>query len=578
VVSALTPSKTNVSELGFVPLPHWLISEICAGQGSTRAITLLRGGQYGLRKLGLLALLECEEITGVDHAWTILEDAERRDARAVEDVLMAPAVGVWLSRALRQVFGVPPAVTELGWLHCVVAAAALKSNVDCIVRTPVTQGEVVLPTVGRFSLPKGTTASQVELRVTAPAVSARTVDGWVTLTLEPAVSHRSTWQGMTLDASVDFLSPYRRFCAPEPADVVGHEERTRWTGQLDAAWRLLTEWHPGYAEELGAARPTIVPLPAEDETFAATSSAAFGGIAMSAKRSALEFAEALVHELAHSKLNALMDLVELSLPGPHSFLYAPWRDDSRPISGLLHGVYAFMSVVEFWAVHKCRVPSAEIPRAEFAFHHRRVQLNRVIETVYSHPALTDLGREFVGAVEKRLAAHSLTEVSPDVVTTVGRLVDDHGATWRMRHIRPCQRSVERLTEAWTAGVPAVVEPSNDDPARDAELTGEPTRRSTLVRSRLLDRNRFERLAGDDPDSAFARGEHEPAATGYLDRIRADRGDLDAWIGYGLAARSRTLLSRPELVHAVHDRLAATTGSVPDPGALAAWFDEGGAGT
>ena len=49
-------------------------------------------------------------------------------------------------------------------------------------------------------------------------------------------------------------------------------------------------------------------------------------------------AAALVHEVQHSKLNAVIDIVPLVRPGVgHRRYYAPWRDDPRPPAGLLQG-------------------------------------------------------------------------------------------------------------------------------------------------------------------------------------------------------------------------------------------------
>jgi uncharacterized protein len=56
----------------------------------------------------------------------------------------------------------------------------------------------------------------------------------------------------------------------------------------------------------------------------------------------------LTHEIQHVKLGALLDLVTLTLPDDGRRYYAPWRDDPRPLGGLLHGVYAYLGVTEFW--------------------------------------------------------------------------------------------------------------------------------------------------------------------------------------------------------------------------------------
>lgn len=572
----LIPSKTSVSEPDFLRLPSWVVSELCAGPVRTTSLGILRNGQHNLRRLSLLALLDAirnrrTELGHLLDAESILTEAEERDPRVVADILNAPTVGVWLARALRQSLGAPDDGTateaELGWLHCVAAAAAVRTGMTCAIPLPVMHGGTFLPTVGGFSLPTGTSADRLDLRIAPSGVTATACGGTVAVPLEPVFRHRTTAGDLTLDTIIDFSDPYRRFSAPEPADVIDAGRRTRWTEQLDEAWRILTRWHPGYAEELAAGLMTIVPLPVADNVFAASSSSAFGSVAMSPKRSAAEFAEALVHELQHSKLNALLDLTQLCCSGPAPWLYAPWRDDCRPIFGLLHGIYSFVSIVEFWAVQRSHTIPTEKKRAEFAFHYRRSQLRSVIEAVHSHPGLTDLGREFVAGVEKRLAAHALTEVSAEVDSTVRDLTADHYAAWRLRHVRVAPRSVDALAEAWTAGRPAVIESMVDDVVPSGQV--QPSPRADLLKHRLLKPHLFDQLADDGPDSAFVKGDHESAATGYLDRIRTDPDDTAAWIGYGLATNSPSLRHRPEMVHATQARLSTAA----DPSALVAWFDQ-----
>src|SRR5581483_603165 len=59
----------------------------------------------------------------------------------------------------------------------------------------------------------------------------------------------------------------------------------------------------------------------------------------------------LAHELQHLKLGALLDIVTLALPDDGRRYYAPWRDDPRPLGGLLQGAYAYFGVSGFWRPH-----------------------------------------------------------------------------------------------------------------------------------------------------------------------------------------------------------------------------------
>lgn len=96
------PSETT-AEPGH---PHGIDFDlICAGPVTAEAMALLRRSQHGRRRLVLRALLELARRDGrsdAEHAWSVLADAEGSDRDVVEDVLMAPAVGLRLARADRR--------------------------------------------------------------------------------------------------------------------------------------------------------------------------------------------------------------------------------------------------------------------------------------------------------------------------------------------------------------------------------------------------------------------------------------------------------------------------------------------
>ncbi len=94
----------------------------------------------------------------------------------------------------------------------------------------------------------------------------------------------------------------------------------------------------------------IVPLerPSEGER-SSSSPETFGAIALSRPRNATSLAVTLIHELQHLKLSAVIDLVMLTRPDDGRRYYAPWRDDPRPVSGLLQGAYAYLGISGFGA-------------------------------------------------------------------------------------------------------------------------------------------------------------------------------------------------------------------------------------
>lgn len=562
-------------------LPRFVFDEICSGAVSAAGMAILRRTQYSVRKLRLRAFLEAAApvtarlgpFADLDGAWSLLAEVEQVAPDVVEEVLMHHSVGVWLTRALRQVLGTAvdatPLWSEVGWFHAVAAAAAVRGGWPCALTVPVVHGAVTLPTVGAYRLSGRFPVGQARV---VNSADGTTIEVPGPVEWQPVRRHRSSARGHAVEVVVDDLGPYREFGGPVPPDPLGDSEWDEWRKYLDEAWELLTARHPGSAEELAAGLSTVVPLDPRRDVFAASSSAAFGAIAMSPKRSATEFGEALVHELQHSKVNALLDLVDLHTADGTPRHYAPWRDDPRPVDGLLHGVYAFVSVVEFWHAQRGLVPAALARRAEFSLAYRARQVGLAVDAMRGLVDLTDLGREFVAAVAVRLAACD-PDVSPDVAAAVERITAEHAITWRLRHVRPDHGAVRDATAAWLDRRPLAGDV--DVPGSVVPTTGSGESLLTaLLRLRVLEPGEFDRAPHrDGPDFAYLRGERDAAAEGYAARLRATPHDVAAWAGLGLSLDSAVLRRRPELVRAVHHAVAVRAGAAPAPVELVTWFDQ-----
>ncbi len=250
-------------------------------------------------------------------------------------------------------------------------------------------------------------------------------------------------------------------------------------------------------------------------------------------------------------------------------MYAPWRDDPRSLIGLLHGIYAFTAVVEFWHVQRDLVSPAESRRAHFAFALRRGQVRAAVDSLRGNTRLTDLGRAFVAAASVRLSVCETAPVADDLAGTVADLLAEHQVAWRLHHVRPEPTDVQTVADAWVSGAPCPRRVRGE--VVPSRVTTAQTR-SALLQMRALAPDRFERaVALESADAMFARGERDTAAAAYTRRIQADARDLDAWVGLGVASRATALLDQPATVRAVHACVTTRTGVPPAPGKLAAWL-------
>lgn len=588
-------------------LPLLLFEEFCTEAVSEESMAVVGAAQYSRRRLSLRALFELATekawivgpLDNPERAWRILASVEEQEPDIVRELIMYPTVGTWAGRCLRQAirsaFGAVPLWSEFGYLHSLAAAAAVRSGFPCDISVPVLHGVVTLPTMGQVKLPSEFPIGLARLHNTRDETRIRAAGGRMSIGFSPSVEnpqfsparrYYTTAEGIELDVAIDDSDPYREFSTPRPPSRLDSVEFTEWCKLLDEAWQLLTRWHRGCAHELSAGLVALVPIAPVGNVIGASSPAAFGEVALSVKNSATALAETLVHEIQHSKLNALTDLIELHTSDPLEQLYAPWRNDPRPLSGLLHGAYAFISVIEFWQVQRNLVAEQERPQAQFDFAYRRHQVRQAVEIVLSCGGLTELGHQFVLAIAARLASCERVTVASELLASVASICDDHRAGWRIQHVRPDAGYVAELAAAWLGGTPVPHWHGRRSVVAGTRSVGSPTRMD-LLKAKATDPGTFARLAsqagklpGRTPhaDAAYALGDNKRAIVAYCARVATTPDDGHAWVGLGLSLRAdgaqtaaRTLLEIPETALAVHLRLLALGAVHPDPIALATWL-------
>ncbi|GAA0886414.1 hypothetical protein GCM10009120_50130 [Sphingobacterium siyangense subsp. cladoniae] len=77
----------------------------------------------------------------------------------------------------------------------------------------------------------------------------------------------------------------------------------------------------------------------------------------------LRVAESIIHETMHLQLTLIENFCPFVKIGSMEEFYSPWRDELRPIRGVLHGVYVFSAIKDFY---KRILPFLELKTADFA--------------------------------------------------------------------------------------------------------------------------------------------------------------------------------------------------------------------
>ncbi|WP_409059467.1 HEXXH motif domain-containing protein [Streptomyces sp. SYP-A7185] len=578
------------------------VAELLAAERSRRLL-LLRALADGLAAGGPPQPAGTDALSHQD-AWSLLGRAQRTSAQAFEDILMSPHTGMWLSIALRGLRGAAtyeeaPLWVVVGHLSALAAAAATRAGLDFSLTVPIRHGGVPLPTLGCAvfeDAPQPWGTARVETRggrlritggretVTAGPDWSLDAPGWHAVR---RVRLAGTGPGKLLD--LDEIDPYRTLPYPSPPRFLSAAEARTWQDLLVEAWAILRRDEPESADAMRVGLLSLAPTPARERyrPHSVTAGDAFGGVMASRPDDVAQLAATLVHEFQHTKLGGLIHLGPLSEPADRRgtgepLFYAPWRDDPRPLSGLLQGIYAFAGVARFWSVHRHAADAAYAPMAHFEFALWRTQVSSTVRLVHRHENLTPLGHRLLGALHGRCARWMAEPVPPAALAMADEAAADHRARWRAHHLMPPADAVAQTVRAWLRGDARPPAALAAPPALvpDAETRYLDTA-AVLARYRL---GAPEADPGDvegvrTADLLLARGDLTGAREAFVAQLTGKEPVSAAWAGLGLAlagadehqGASRLLRDVPERARAVQSALEHATGQRADPVELAAWL-------
>jgi HEXXH motif-containing protein len=75
--------------------------------------------------------------------------------------------------------------------------------------------------------------------------------------------------------------------------------------------------------------------------------------------SQLRVAESILHEGMHLKLSLIERIVPITNPFTGNLYFSPWRDEGRPAQGIVHGLFVFRAILEFFRLIKGRIDQME---------------------------------------------------------------------------------------------------------------------------------------------------------------------------------------------------------------------------
>jgi HEXXH motif-containing protein len=573
---------------------------LAGGAGDSVVVRQLREAQ--LSKHLMLLRVVVEAANGIDPpsrataafraGYQLLGEAQAADPDAVSMLLGLPHIGSWAHDCLACLDkGTPP---DFGYLAAVAAAAAVRLGIRFELDLPVRDGRVPLPGLGCLQaagqgewirLSSDGECLHAGEHIDVPCAALVPDDGsgdaaphWQGTPLVRAVADGQAWE-VLLETADEYLDRY----ALPMLTVMTPAELTNWRRLIQSAWELLIRNHEWAAGPVAEGVPVIVPLVPRSDLDSATSPAAFGAIATSLPSSPVIMAETLVHEFQHIKLCGLMDMLPLIEPSAERG-YAPWREDPRPMGGILQGVYAFTGIVRFWDVQRhVETHPDDILRARVLYERWRLAIEMAVGPLLDKGMLTPDGVRFVSVLRERGQYRQGGPVPADAAEIAREVALDNWLTWQLTHTALDAAGVARLATAYQRGEPfgrqVLPEPRITDDIRNID---------SIPRSRLLVRcyqepGRYRQLSATDmselggADVLLVRGDADAAAEAYRARLAAEPDPAD-WIGLALAIH-RLPMTPSRSVFALHLPLLfemhaclATRGVHADPLELAAWFE------
>jgi HEXXH motif-containing protein len=497
---------------------------------------------------------------GLRESFHALAEAQRHDPGALADLLGGPQVGAWAAQCLRLLSsGAPepetPLWTHLAHLGAIAVSAAVLAGHQVNVLVPVRSGAVYFPTLGRGFVPDPGGVALAECVTESTGIL---LDGVPAIAWEPVRQLRTSTGGLPLNVQVDDVDPYWAFGIPTSTRLSDDALET-WRDHLNGAWQVLADRHAHRLDTIAAAVRCLVPVEQAGGFggVSASSADAPGAVALTAPANPTRLAATLIHESQHYRLATLHDLRPLYPPSRRLY-YSPWRNDPRPVSGVVHALMAFTGVADFWS----REHTDAASELEYARHVRQL---RVAHDVAATSELTPLGAALVNALGDTIDALPLETGTEDVRRIADDLVATHRASWRLRNIVPPEREVHAFRTAWQTGSPPPVEhagrtasgdPSGDNPLTRvamAWLENEPEVRALATDEKLFGMRFPGAVVGD---VRLVAGDYDTARADALAQIAEGTADDHTWATL-VVAHSRAcadparspLVRVPELVRA-----------------------------
>lgn len=405
-------------------VPQATVAALAGTRPAPSELRLLEAGLHSRRLVLLKSLLVRAERQSLppsarrnlNEHWQLLARAEARAPAAAREALDYPSVGNWLLHGLSIPLTQPAAFADfLGGLGALAASVALRTGTGFRRTLPAPGGRLVLPGLGVYR------AGADRVRAVSGPRSLRLTTGHrgagTLLTPPYERAAGAGWQGLLPlhggGTLLDALDPHRAGIRPREIGTPSLTARTarRWVARWRGALVLLDAADPERRAEIARLVRTLVPLerPADrpdGSTASGTLRSAPLAVVTELPSSAQELAAVLVHEVQHTKLALLCDLIPLHHADATPAHRVPWRADLRPFDAVLQGTYAHLALADLWHRFAARPGATAAARAtaRAACEGYTAQVDEALGVLRSSGELTAAGSRFTQEMARRAGA------------------------------------------------------------------------------------------------------------------------------------------------------------------------------
>ncbi|WP_433825490.1 aKG-HExxH-type peptide beta-hydroxylase [Actinoplanes sp. CA-015351] len=430
------------------------LDEMASGPCGASSMRLLRNSQFSRNLLLLRHITDAAPASAArDDALSLIDAARAHDPGAASRVLSDPMISAWINRVIRRLHGSPEPSpdwrADLGQMTAVAATVAAEAGVDGELPLEHRGETVTVPTRGVLTV-SGEADRPLTLRVRSHELIVSDGNGGIVVppaSDSPDLTDSPTqrWHGLRrlsapagdalVTVTLDDLTPYRDVFHAPATDRIDGEEFKRWRRLFTGAAGLLDRHAGNRTAEILQASRTVVPLRADGSGTLRSGTArhVFGAFGTTRPVSAAVMALTMVHEIQHSKLNAILELKPLFDSADPKLYFAPWRADPRPMWGLFHGVYAFLAAAD--VLNRMRAEPAQEMAAEEQFARVRGQLRTAMNSLLSASSLTSAGYRFASVMDRNLRLLEDVSVSRQATDSANRTMDRTRDRWRERNGR-----------------------------------------------------------------------------------------------------------------------------------------------